>query len=136
MTDREVIKMVPHFYETPWFREGKNCKSKDRPIDMVVDGRKENFKLGENVHSVCLYQPKEDKLYFIRKMTEAEIKAYAKSPYGFEEEVKFQECRDMFLNYFKQLAPDSHAESLLYSVISNESLFISWDDPNSLAILN
>lgn len=70
LEDRATVVCMPVIGETEWLKTvEKNILKKDQLFEMIVDDLGQ-FKLGEVFNAVCVYNPEEKLLYFVRKATQ------------------------------------------------------------------
>lgn len=92
---------------------------------MEVDGRAD-YKLGEIINVVALYDPNMKKLFFVRMMCAEEVQqdgleavaALASS------EVNLEQGRHAFMNYMCNYVSESFSEYILMTLLSEEPMFL------------
>jgi hypothetical protein len=72
MTDRYPVICTPIRYQTKWANQLEGNINSLSSVILEVDGRAD-YKLGETINVVALYDPKMEKLFMLRPMTEEEI---------------------------------------------------------------
>jgi hypothetical protein len=72
LTDRYPVVCTPIRYQTPWADSLEGNKNPMATVVMEVDGRAD-YRLGEILNVVGLYDPHMQKLFFVRMMTAEEV---------------------------------------------------------------
>lgn len=94
-------------------------------VVMEVDGRAD-YRLGEIINVVALYDPSIKKLFFVRTMTAEEVQEEDLEAVSVlaSSEVDLEQGRHAFMNYMCNYASESFSEYLLMTLLSEEPMFL------------
>lgn len=70
MDSRDTLVCVSEFYSSSWNKNSFN--NQESLLEVKISGE-HSFKLGEKISIVCVFNPKEKQLTYIRKATPEEI---------------------------------------------------------------
>jgi hypothetical protein len=91
---------------------------------MIVD-KLGVFKLGEIFDAVCVFQPEENLLYFVRRASPEETKKWINIDEYLSKEIQPESVRDKLLSLFNKFSEERYSHFLLYTLLSTEHFFIS-----------
>jgi hypothetical protein len=91
---------------------------------MIVD-KLGVFKLGEIFDAVCVFQPEENLLYFVRRASPEETKKWINIDEYLSKEIQPESVRQKLLSLFNKFSEERYSHFLLYTLLSTEHFFIS-----------